>query len=161
MAKWQDVFALVLQGKDAVAIAAELKVKPSRLRKLMYSPRLAEWMEVTAELSARLARWDAAQKSRDAVAKLVAILGDGDARPETARKAAMALLRLAREAEKDPAGSSGATAAVCAAVPTVHAQTDKTRGPSAAHTVLAARNGLADRLNQGEDPRPPLSGVPS
>ena len=98
MAAWKDLYQLMGQGLDAVEIARRLNVPPSRLGRMLRCRRLRGQLELDRQMASMLSGCRTARASADAAQALCEIVRTGPA--ETARKASMAVIRLAAETVK-------------------------------------------------------------
>jgi methionyl-tRNA formyltransferase len=60
MASWKDLYELMIQGESMYQIGQKMKLKPSRLRQMAQSQRLAEMLEMDERLALRTTLYMAA-----------------------------------------------------------------------------------------------------
>lgn len=96
MATWQQLYEMLLDEQlSPEQIVDRLHVRPSRLRQLLESKRLAARLEALADVAGLKASFELLGRVGQAVGRLLAL---AEAQPaETSRRASLDVLRVARE----------------------------------------------------------------
>ena len=95
MACWQDLYAMLLDEElTAEQVVARVGVKPSRLRRLLESKRMAARLAVVAEVAEARGEQALAAGQERAARKLAALAGQGEG--ETSRKACLDVMDKAQ-----------------------------------------------------------------
>ena len=90
MPGYKDLARLVREGKNGHEIVEELNLPPSKLRRLMASPRLHEELRTEGLLSGYVAAQNVALGIKDSLERLQELANSDNA--ETSRKACLALI---------------------------------------------------------------------
>jgi len=99
MATWQELYVMLLEEQMTPhEIIARLNVRPSRLRELLASRRLASRLRLAESLAEERRGHAVAHEAGSAANKLGELIGSD--RPETARKACLDVLEAAEEVRR-------------------------------------------------------------
>ena len=99
MATWQELYEMLLdEDLSPEKIVARLNVRPSRLRQLLASKRLAARLKAVETVADRKAVHTFISRIARAAGRLVKLVESG--RPETARKACLDVIATARQVHK-------------------------------------------------------------
>ena len=97
MARWQDLYEMLIdESLTPEQIVARLDVRPSRLRELLHSKRLAARLQGVEAVSDKRAAHNVIAHLDRAARRLLGLVEAPQ--PETARKACLDVVRSAREA---------------------------------------------------------------
>ncbi len=101
MATWQQLYVAIIRGANIDDIICDLELKPSRLATLMGSRHLLKALEERRKLGELVAYANASAHAAEAVDTLGRLARTclEQTSPDVARKAAMAILRLAKDAQ--------------------------------------------------------------
>jgi len=106
---WQDLYELLMDGElSPHEIMARLNVRPSRLRRMLASKRLAARLAMAEAISAKSGGHAVVARAGEAARKLACLI-DAD-RPETARKACLDVLQTARGIYREAKSQGGSCA---------------------------------------------------